>query len=420
MPQANTPVILGLKKSFGFGDRLGLAGPGHIAALEKSTFYGMLAQQSMRELTRSRRRADQVVEAARTAVEAAHFTRPWGADADHLKTVEDVAHTAKAGFTFFTLDPSASVANAADTMSEDELRAETGKLAAEGLLPGDWPRRYLDGKWEVDNGPPLTFDEESLLRAAVKYTRATATCARLYQAVAEHCTSRPFEVEIAVDETSAPTSHREHLFLALELKRRGVSFISLAPRFVGKFEKGIDYVGDIAAFNDELKRHVAIARTLGPYKISVHSGSDKFSLYPSIGRICGDLLHVKTAGTSYLEALRVVWRTDPELFREIAHYAAEHFEEEKTSFLISTTDEEVAALARDWPVDPESAYFEERVGRQLLHVTFGSVLVLGRRPSGLPFNEAIRESLHTHAGEYRQTLEACFTRHLSLLESESA
>ncbi len=418
MVHANTPVILGLKKSFGFGDRLGLAGPGHLDALEKSSFAGILAQQSMRELTRSRRRADQIVEAAQQAVNAIHYTRAWGADADHLKTEADIAATAKAGFTFYTLDPSEAVVNAADTMEETQLREEAEKLVREGILPAGWTGRYLDGRWEVDNGPPLTFDEESLLRAAVKYARAADESAVLHGAIAQHCSLRPFEVEVAVDETENPTTHREHLFLGLELKRRGVSFVSLAPRFSGRFEKGIDFVGDIEAFTEELERHVAIARALGPYKLSFHSGAAKFSLYPAIGRICGDLLHVKTAGTSYLEALRVVWRTHPELFKEIARYAAERFEGEKDDFLVSTTEEEVAELARAWPADPERAYFEERVGRQLLHVTFGPVLILGRRPGGLPFNEAIRETLDAHAAEYREALASCFGHHLSLLEAE--
>jgi hypothetical protein len=69
--------------------------------------------------------------------------------------------------------------------------------------------------------------------------------------------------------------------------------VSVAPRFVGGFEKGIDYKGDLAAFENDLRGHAAIARAFGPYKISIHSGSDKFSIYPIIGRLCGDLLHVK-------------------------------------------------------------------------------------------------------------------------------
>ncbi|MGE9293288.1 MAG: tagaturonate epimerase family protein, partial [Puniceicoccales bacterium] len=267
MVHTNKPVILGLKKSFGFGDRLGLAGPGHLAALKESSFRGMLAQQSIREISRTRRRADQVVEAAQQAVEEARYTRPWGADADHLKTDLDILSMVEAGFTYFTLDPSEAVVQEADTMQEDDLQAEAEKLVREGVMPKGWKERYLSEKWDIDQGPPLAFDEESLLRAAVKYARATAEAARLHATVARHCTDRPFEVEVAVDETVGATTHREHLFLATELKRRGVSPVAIAPRFVGRFEKGIDYVGDIDVFNEELERHAALARKLGPYKI---------------------------------------------------------------------------------------------------------------------------------------------------------
>src|SRR5438132_186439 len=108
--------------------------------------------------------------------------------------------------------------------------------------------------------------------------------------------SGPFEIEVSVDETDSPTSALEHLFFGLELKRRRVKVVSLAPRFIGEFEKGIDYRGDLHKFEAALGEHVAVARFCGPYKISVHSGSDKFAIYPILGRVCGDLLHVKTAG----------------------------------------------------------------------------------------------------------------------------
>ena len=77
--------------------------------------------------------------------------------------------------------------------------------------------------------------------------------------------------------------------------------VSLAPRFIGDFEKGIDYRGDLDALERSLTQHVAIAEAYGPYKLSLHSGSDKLSIYPIFGRVCGNLLHVKTAG-------RATWR----------------------------------------------------------------------------------------------------------------
>ena len=118
--------------------------------------------------------------------------------------------------------------------------------------------------------------------------------------------TRPFELEVSVDETDQPTSHAEHIYIASELKRLGVNWVSLAPRYVGRFEKGVDYIGDLAAFETDFAGHAAIARQFGPYKLSLHSGSDKFSIYPIAARLTGGLVHLKTAGTSYLEALRTI------------------------------------------------------------------------------------------------------------------
>jgi len=226
---------------------------------------------------------------------------------------------------------------------------------------------------------------------------------------------RPFEIEVSVDETDSATSPLEHLFFALELKRREVRVVSLAPRFIGDFDKGIDYRGDTAAFERELVKHVAIAKFCGPYKISVHSGSDKFSVYPICGRVCGPLLHVKTAGTSYLEALRVVVRQDLALFHEIAAYCVGRFDTDRLSYHISTTGAEVAALASHAPENWETAYLDERVGRQLLHVTFGSVLTVGTLASGRRFKDAILDILQTHPAEYEQVLGIHFDKHLRLL-----
>ena len=90
-----------------------------------------------------------------------------------------------------------------------------------------------------------------------------------------------------------------------------VSWTGLAPRFPGRFEKGVDYIGDVDAFEADVAIHAAIARQFGPYKLSIHSGSDKFSIYGIAASQTEGLLHVKTAGTSYLEALRVVALRSP-------------------------------------------------------------------------------------------------------------
>lgn len=412
------PTPLGLTKSFGFGDRLGLATPGHLAAAGKFNFAGVFAQQSIRELDRSGRSGEDVMEAARQAVTAANWSKPWGADADHLKTREDVARMTKAGYTLFTIDPSEYVNNDADTMDEAALAEEVTAQIREDTYNGESPGALYTGKsFAVGDDDEITFDEEALLRAAVKYGRAIKHCEVMAGHIAEMNRDRMYEVEVSVDETDSPTSAAEHLFFAAELKRRSIVVVSLAPRFVGHLEKGVDYKGDLQAFEDSLERHIAIARTYGPYKLSLHSGSDKFSIYPIFGRICGDLLHVKTAGTSYLEALRVVCRTDVDLFDEIAAYSAERFMEDRATYFVSVTDDWVSALGSDVRRNREHTFLDEDFGRQLLHVTFGSVLTNGVTSKGQTMREALLENLAEHPELYREVLDKLFTKHLKQLSA---
>ena len=420
-----TPVPLGLRRSFGFGDRLGLATPGHLTAACKFDFAPIFAQQSIRELARTNRQPAEVMQAAQGALKSAEFSGVWGADADHLKTPEDVARMAGAGFTFFTIDPSAGVNNRADAMSQSEVEGEVAAQQAAGLWSDEGESAlltYQGGSWEAEN-LEINFSKEQGMRAIAKYGRAVALAADLARAIERECAGRPFEIEVSVDETDAPTSPLEHAFFALELKRRGVkNLVSLAPRFVGEMEKGIDYRGDLEEFERELKQHVAIAKACGPYKISVHSGSDKFSIYPIVGRVCGELLHVKTAGTSYLEALRVVVRTDARLFAQIAGYCHQRFAQDRLSYHISTTPVEVESLARETELIRSDAvwerlYLDERVGRQLLHVTFGSVLTQGHTEAGRPFKDAIFENLEAHATLHSEVLEQHFVHHLRLLQA---
>lgn len=410
------PVPLGLKKSFGYGDRLGLATPGHLAAHNKFDFAPIFAQQSIREMERTQRTPQEVMGAAQQSLARAGFTKPWGADADHLKEPEHVDRTAAVGFCFFTIDPSAFVVNDADTMNQSALEQAVKKLVADKVFDSvDWEKLYLNRSFDIGS-MKFKFTQEQLWRAAVKYARAIAHSEKMGKYIAKVHGTKPYEIEVSVDETDSATSPLEHLFFGLELKRRGVkNVVSLAPRFVGDFEKGIDYKGDVKLFEAKLKEHVVIARHCGPYKISVHSGSDKFTAYPIVGRVCGDLLHVKTAGTSYLEALRVVARTNTGLFAEIAEYCRGRFETDRKSYHISTTQKQVVSLPRYSGTKDEAAYLDEIPGRQLLHVTFGSVLTVGTDAKGRKFKDGILEVLRKNESLHLEFLDKHFSKHLSLL-----
>ena len=205
-----------------------------------------------------------------------------------------------------------------------------------------------------------------------------------------------------MDETDTPTSPAEHFFIASELQRLGVRVDGLAPRFIGDFEKGVDYIGDLAQFERDFSAHARIAHELGPYKLSIHTGSDKFSIYPIIHRHTGPLVHVKTAGTSWLEALRVTARRDIPLFREILALARARFPIDRASYHISGELENVPS---DPPDAELPALFEHFDTRQVLHVTFGSQLDR--------FRDQLYAVLHTHEKDYEEVLEAHFDRHIA-------
>ena len=409
-----TPQVLGLKRSFGFGDRLGLATPGHIDAVKTSRFTPIFAQQSIRELARTQRQPDEVMRAASAAIAKAGWAKPWGADADHLQTREDVIRMANAGFTMFTIDPSAHVNRDADSLQSDALNDAAVALAKRGTSAQAVFDLYLNKSFDLGNGINVAFtDRVELLRAFVKYGGAVAHAVDMAGWIREACGSAPFELEMSVDETAHPTSPEEHLFIGLELKRRGVKVVSLAPRFVGDFEKGVDYKGDLTRFEEHYRKHVAIARHCGPYKLSIHSGSDKFSIYPVIGRLSGEHLHVKTAGTSYLEALRVICRIDRALFREFIAFCRTRYETDKASYHVSAALKDVPERVAD--VDLERWYLENDAGRQILHVTFGALLTLGQRPDKQSFKDALLENLGRNAELYREVLSTHLGKHLKLL-----
>jgi hypothetical protein len=217
---------------------------------------------------------------------------------------------------------------------------------------------------------------------------------------------------MSVDETETPTTIPEHYFVANELKRLGVKWVSLAPRYIGRFEKGVDYIGDLAAFEADFARHVAIARALGPYKLSLHSGSDKFSIYPIFARVAGELVHLKTAGTSYLEALRAIAGTDPDLFREILAFAFERYGEDRASYHVSADPAKVPAS--DQLADDELAtVLDDFDGREMLHVTFGSVLTARDAYGGYRFRDRLLAALQADEEAHYAAIEAHFDRHIA-------
>ncbi len=418
----NKCVALGLTPSFGFGDRTGLATPGHVASMKRcgAGMAAIFPQQSIREMTRTKRSPREVMDDAMNAAAVAGWTGKIGADADHLKVPADVDVTAAVGFTFFTIDPSDDVDQKTDDYDETTLREKFGSSRDDAL----WYDSYLGKTIQLATGTTIRLDEQGCMRAAVKYGKAIARALDLgdYIKQVNEKAGNEYEIELSVDETDQPTTLAEHYIIADQCLAGGMKLVSLAPRFIGDFEKGVDFKGDLAALEASLSDHAAIAEVLGPYKLSLHSGSDKVSMYRILARATKGRFHVKTAGTSYLEALRVVARHDSSAFREIIDFSRQRYETDKATYHVSATLAD-APLTRDADdATLESEYLEmwndvpvgkgfTKPGRQILHCTFGSVLTDGK------LGKIVHDCLRAHPDTYIDVLDDHFGRHLDALSS---
>lgn len=415
-------VALGIAPSFGFGDRIGLATPGHVAAMKRSggDILPIFPQQSIREMTRTQRTASQVMDDAMNGARDSGWTGVIGADADHLKTPDDVNVTAAVGFTFFTIDPSDDVDQKADDYNESQLREkfESAKSSA------PWFDGYLGKSISLSSGTTIDLSEQACMRAAVKYGPAIAKALALGDHIRQvnESSGTDYEIELSVDETDQPTTLAEHYIIADQCVKGGMKLVSLAPRFIGELEKGVDYKGDVPALEASLNDHAAIADLLGPYKLSLHSGSDKVSMYAALARSTKGRFHVKTAGTSYLEALRVVARHDEALFRKIVQFGRARYDTDKATYHVSATNQAVpedGQLSAEqlektylecWADVPQGLGFTEP-GRQILHCTFGSTL------TDPELGPAVRSVLEAHPDTYTEVLDDHFSRHLDALRS---
>jgi len=416
------PRTLGLNRSAGCGDRLGLATPGHIRAaraVAASSGPGIamiLAQQSMRENERTGRSPRSVIDDAMWGVMQEGWDRGYGADADHLKTLDDVDLCVDAGYTFFTIDPGEHVDDAADHATMEELQAKSQAIPWSRLETSLSDLKQRLAAHPIDLGSrQLNISEAEITRAAVKYGKALAHTVQMYRHLLSRCeaVNSPFELEMSVDETATMTTTAEHIYIAAELKRLEVKWVSLAPRYFGRFEKGVDYLGEpplgltesLQRFRETFSEHVAVAKTFGPYKLSLHSGSDKFSVYPIVSELAGELVHLKTAGTSYLEALRTIAVVEPEFFREIVQCARERYPEDRASYHVSAELEKMPSIT-SIPEDELPGLLEDFHAREVLHVTFGSIV------SNPNLHRRLTEILQSHEEGHYGALERHFVRHL--------
>lgn len=398
-----TPSRFGLHTSAGFGDRLGLATPGHVRALQTvdAEINPVFAQQSIREMGRCHRTPRDVLDDATWGAFQAGWTKPVGGDADHLEELADIDNTAAAGFVFYTLDPKAEVDAEAEHADAATIREKVEALDWAGLESdlATTTQKYVGHRVDLER-EAIVLDEESVLRALAKYGPSLNHAMAMYRRLVEK--GIDCEVEFAVDETDFPTKPAEHVVVVSELQRLGMEFVSFAPRFVGRFEKGVEYIGDLDELQRDFVIHAELARALGPYKLSLHSGSDKYSTYPLIAEATQGMVHLKTAGTSWAEALRVIANNDPDLMRQVLTLALESFEANRKSYHLSC---DPAKIPTD-PTDDQVRQLMDVVDtRQVLHVGYGAILE--------EFRPRLYAVWNDHEEEHYQVIADHFVKHLA-------
>ncbi|MGA4643270.1 tagaturonate epimerase family protein [Limisphaera sp. 4302-co] len=289
------------KYSVGVGDRFAHEAGAQLAACQKLLRAGRevipVWNKSHREHQIIGSSPESVRTAAEAAVRAAGWALPWHVDADHVR--RDILGPYLSCCDYFTLDVAEAIGQPAPPARVEAFLQKHPELLGRLDLP--------------DLTEPIQTDHATLSRAAGHYLKAVDEAAAAYQTIAAARKPGTFITEVSMDETDHPQSPLELLVILAALADAGVPVQTIAPRFVGRFNKGVDYVGDPEAFERQLLDFLTVLRFArqqyglpANLKLSVHSGSDKFSLYPILHRTLrrtGEGLHIKTAGTTWLEEL---------------------------------------------------------------------------------------------------------------------
>lgn len=403
--------------SFGVGDRFGHQARAQLRAFQMLSGRGIevvpVWNKSNREHTFIGSQPQSVFDAAQAAVKALGWNKSWHVDADHirLETVDRFIPCSD----FFTIDVADSIgkpAAAAEVQAFVERHPElAGTVSITGL------------------SAPFPMTRADVERIAAKYLLAVQDAARIYCYIAAKKGAENVIAEVSMDETDRPQTPPELLIILAALADQRVRAQTVAPKFTGRFNKGVDYVGDVARFEREFNDDLAvIAHAVARYglpanlKLSVHSGSDKFTLYPIIRRALGRTgagVHVKTAGTTWLEELIGLAEAGGDglaLAKEIYGYALAHVDElcgpyasvidihrdrlPSSSTVNTWSGPYFASVLRHLPQHPE---FNPHV-RQLLHVSFKLAAKAGAR-----YLDLLRDN---EAIVAKQVTENLYERHL--------
>ncbi len=289
------------KYSFGIGDRFCHQGKAQLSALMKAKEQGLsitpVWNKSHREHTIIETTPSDTRQEALDAVKALQWDGPYYVDADHIGpgNVDQFIESSD----FFTLDVADFITQPADKADVDAFVKKYSKYI--GSLAIDGIEHTLD------------ITEERIIEIADKFLLAVKQAGEIYRHIAKAKGGGNFITEVSMDETDQPQTPVEMLFILAAIADEGIPAQTIAPKFTGRFNKGVDYVGDVTAFAKEFEEDLAVVafavKEFGVpenLKLSIHSGSDKFSIYAPIAKALKKFdagLHVKTAGTTWLEEL---------------------------------------------------------------------------------------------------------------------
>lgn len=316
------------KYSIGTGDRFGKQGKAQLEAVkraqESGTEIAIVWNKSYREHSIIHTDPVSVREEAESSVKALNWKGGYYVDADHISLTNIDLFLESSDF--FTLDVADFTGKKAAEKEinafTDKYRSYTGKLSVPGI------------------SEPLTITEEKIRNIAGRYLLAVQEAGKIYHHIEKSRGRENFITEISMDETEIPQTPEELFFILAAIANEGIPAQTIAPKFTGRFNKGVDYVGDSDRFAKEFEEDVCVIAfavkefNLPPnLKLSVHSGSDKFSIYPHIRKSIRQHdagLHIKTAGTTWLEELIGLAEAGAEaldLVKEIYASSLERFEE---------------------------------------------------------------------------------------------
>jgi hypothetical protein len=292
--------VLKLEKySFGVGDRFAHQAKSQLRACMQVAAQGVevvpVWNKSYREHAIVGSSPPSVLAAAEAAVRELDWTRPFHVDADHIRldTVDAFIETSD----FYTLDVADAIGQPAEPCAVKAFVDRHAELVGSLQIPGI--------------AEPVSTTRDEIEKIASKYLNAVREAGELYRHIAVARSAGKFITEVSMDETDSPQTPPELLVILAAIADEKIPAQTIAPKFTGRFNKGVDYVGDVAQFEKEFNEDLAvIAHAVEKYdlpdnlKLSVHSGSDKFSIYAPIRRALartGAGIHVKTAGTNWLE-----------------------------------------------------------------------------------------------------------------------